>query len=168
MLCNSATPAYLFGLNLTAGYKQFDLSAIFSGAAKVARIYNDQVFGSFTGDASHPSTWWLDAWTPENSSSDVPRVWNDRNSNSDSRNVMSDFWVQNTSYLRIKNLQLGYTIPRSVIQKSGISNLRIYYSGENLFTFDALPINIDPEISSERASSYPLIRTHAVGINITF
>jgi TonB-linked SusC/RagA family outer membrane protein len=168
VLCNSATPAWLFGLNLNAGYRQFDLSAILSGAAKVARIYNDQVFGSFTGDASHPSTWWLDAWTPENSASDVPRVWNDRNSNSDSRNVMSDFWVQNTSYLRIKNLQLGYTIPRSVIQKSGISNLRIYYSGENLFTFDALPINIDPEISSERASSYPLIRTHAVGINLTF
>jgi TonB-linked SusC/RagA family outer membrane protein len=168
VLCNSTTPAYIFGLNLTGEYRQFDLSAILSGAAKVARIYNDQVFGSFTGDASHPSTWWLDAWTPENKNSDVPRIWNDRNSNSDSRNVMSDFWVQNTSYLRIKNLQLGYTFPKSFIRKSGISNLRVYYSGENLFTFDALPVNIDPEISSERASSYPLIRTHAIGVNVTF
>ena len=168
VLCNSATPAYIFGLNLTSGYRQFDLSAILSGAAKVARIYNDQVFGMFTGDASHPSTWWLDAWTADNKDSNVPRIWNDRNSNSDPRNIMSDFWVQNTSYLRIKNLQLGYTVPPALIRKSGIGNLRIYYSVENLLTFDALPINLDPEISSERASSYPLIRTQAVGINITF
>jgi TonB-linked SusC/RagA family outer membrane protein len=168
VICHSSTPVYLFGLNLNGGFKQFDLSLIWSGAAGVSRIYNDQVFGSFTGDASHPSTWWLDAWTPENQSADVPRIWNDRNSNSDSRNIMSTFWLQNTSYLRLKNLQLGYTVPSTITGRAGISNLRIYYSGENLFTFDALRVNLDPEIASERGSSYPLIQTHSIGVNVTF
>jgi TonB-linked SusC/RagA family outer membrane protein len=168
VVCNSTTPVYLFGFNLNVGYRQFDLSLIASGAAEVARIYNDQVFGSFTGDASHPATYWLDAWTSDNKDTDVPRIWNDRNSNSDSRNYMSTFWVQNTSYLRLKNLQVGYSVPSKVLQGAGISKLRVFYSAENLFTFDALPLRLDPETTSERASSYPLIQTHSFGVSLTF
>jgi TonB-linked SusC/RagA family outer membrane protein len=165
---NSTNPVYIFGMNLSAGYRQFDLSVIFAGAAKMARIYSQEAFGTFTGDASHPSSLWLDAWSPENTGASMPRIWNARSSNSDPQNVMSTFWLQNTSYLRLKNLQLGYTIPSKVVRKTGLEKVRIYYSAENLFTLDNMLINLDPETSSERASSFPLIKTHSIGLSFTF
>lgn len=76
--------------------------------------------------------------------------------------------MQNTSYLRLKNLQLGYTLPKSLTSGWGIENIRFYYSVENLFTIDGMKINIDPEATSQRLSSYPLLRTHAFGVNVTF
>jgi TonB-linked SusC/RagA family outer membrane protein len=168
VVCNSTNPAYIFGLNLSAGYKQFDLSLIFAGAAKMARLYSREAFGVFTGDASHPSTAWLDAWTPENTNASMPRIWEANSSNSDPANVMSTFWLQNTSYLRLKNLQVGYTVPPQLVRRVGLASARIYYSAENLFTIDDMPINLDPETNSERASSYPLIKTHSFGVNLTF
>ena len=68
----------------------------------------------------------------------------------------------------MKTFQLGYTFPKNWIEKCGIQNLRIYYSAENLLTFDSMPINVDPETVSERLSSYPLNKTHSFGVNITF
>ncbi|MDR1371180.1 MAG: TonB-dependent receptor [Dysgonamonadaceae bacterium] len=168
VLCNSTTPDYIFGLNLTAGYKQFDLSMVLSGVAGASRIYSNETFGTFRGDTSHPATYWLDAWTPENSKSDVPRIWNDVSSNSDPQNVMSTFWLQNTSFLRMKNLQLGYSFPESALKFLNVSKLRVFYSVENLFTLDTMPINLDPETNSERASSYPLVKTHSFGLSLTF
>jgi TonB-linked SusC/RagA family outer membrane protein len=168
VICNSTNPAYIYGLHLNLGYKNFDFATIFTGAAKVARIYNVEVFGAFRGDTSHPASIWLDAWTSENKDAKMPRIWNDVNSNSYPQNVMSTFWLQNTSYLRLKNLQIGYSLPSQWIKSGGISRLRVYYSAENVFTIDALPIKLDPETSSERGSSYPLIKTHSFGVNITF
>jgi TonB-linked SusC/RagA family outer membrane protein len=168
VIVNSTNPAYTFGLNLTGGYKQFDLSLIFAGAAKMSRIFSQEVFGAFRGDASHPASIWLDAWTLDNKDAAMPRIWNDVNSNSYPQNVMSTFWIQNTSYLRLKNVQLGYAVPARLLRGAGIAGLRIYYSVENLLTFDAMPISLDPETSSERASSFPLIKTHSFGVNLTF
>ena len=98
----------------------------------------------------------------------MPRIFTDTNSPSSSRNAQSTFWLQNTSYVRLKNLQLGYTLPKSLLSSVGIENVRFYYSVENLFTFDGMKINIDPEATSQRLSSYPLLRTHAFGVNVTF
>ncbi|MDR1403171.1 MAG: TonB-dependent receptor [Tannerellaceae bacterium] len=168
IVTNSTNPAFMFGLNLTGGYRNFDLSLIFSGAAKAARIFGQEAFGAFRGDASHPASIWLDAWTPENKNAKMPRIWNDVNSNSYPQNVMSTFWVQNTSYLRLKNLQVGYTFSPKLIKAAGLTGLRLYYSAENLFTLDSMLISLDPETSSERASSYPLIKTHSFGVNLTF
>lgn len=168
VISNSVNPAFIYGLSLNAGYKNFDLSVILSGAAKAGRIYNSEAFGSFQGDVSHPTTIWLDAWTPENTNAKMPRIYNSINSNSAPERVMSTFWLQNTSFIRLKNLQFGYSIPTSALNALGISNARIYYSAENLFTLDNIPINIDPENSSARASSYPLVQTHSVGVSLTF
>lgn len=168
VISNSVNPAYIFGLNINSGYKNFDLSLIFSGTAKAARIFNQEAFGSFQGDVSHPTTAWLDAWSPDNTNASMPRIFNATNSNSSPQRVMSTFWLQNTSFLRLKNLQLGYTIPTHLLQGIGASNVRFYYSAENLITFDNLPINIDPENNSARASAYPIIQTHSIGVNVTF
>lgn len=97
-----------------------------------------------------------------------PRVAESRKSPSEASNVMSDFWVINTSYLRLKTLQLGYTLPKSVLNAIGLSNVRVYYSAENLFTIDSMPLNVDPETVSSRLSSYPLVMTNSFGVNVTF
>ena len=98
----------------------------------------------------------------------LPRVAYDVTSPSLSSNVVSTFWLQNSSYLRMKNLQFGYTLPKNVIKSVGIENVRFYYSVENLFTIHNMLVNVDPEIGDERGSSFPLTQTHAFGVNVTF
>lgn len=169
IFCNSPEPAYTFGLNLNTAWKGFDLSMMFNGTAKVARLFDSrEVYGAFSGDAGHPATIWKNAWSETNHNADMPRLFTNTNSPSSSANSQSTFWLQDTSYLRLKNLQLGYTFPKTVLNALGVSNLRIYYSVENLLTIDNMKINIDPEATSQRLSSYPLLRTHAFGLNVSF
>lgn len=167
--CGSSDPKIIYGFNINAGWKGIDLSLMFNGAAGVKRLFDGyEVYGNFSGDAAHPATIWRDAWTPDNHDTSMPRIFYDTNSASSSRSVQSDFWLQDTSYLRLKNLQLGYTLPKGWLNSVGVENIRIYYSVENLLTFDKMKINIDPESTSQRLSSYPLLRTHAFGVNVTF
>lgn len=166
VLAGSTDPTVTFGLNLNAGYKGFDLSMMFSGAAGVHRMVDGGSVGNFSGDISHPASVWLDAWTPDNQDATMPRIYYMQNSPSASYNVMSTFWIQNTSYLRMKNLQLGYTIPAKILKPIGIESLRVYYSAENLFTLDNMFFDIDPENSG--TNEYPLLQTHSFGVNVTF
>ena len=167
--CGSSDPKIIYGFNINAGWKGIDLSLMFNGAAGVKRLFDGyEVYGNFSGAAAHPATIWRDAWTPDNHDASMPRIFYDTNSASSSRSVQSDFWLQDTSYLRLKNLQLGYTLPKGWLNSVGVENIRIYYSVENLLTFDKMKINIDPESTSQRLSSYPLLRTHAFGVNVTF
>ncbi len=167
--CGSSDPKIIYGFNINAGWKGIDLSLMFNGAAGVKRLFDGyEVYGNFSGDAAHPATIWRDAWTPDNHDASMPRIFYDTNSASSSRSVQSDFWLQDTSYLRLKNLQLGYTLPKGWLNSVGVENIRIYYSVENLLTFDKMKINIYPESTSQRLSSYPLLRTHAFGVNVTF
>lgn len=165
VLAGSTDPKLTYGLNLTAGYKGFDLSMTFTGAAGVSRLINKEVTGYFAGDDSHPATVWLDAWRPDNKNASMPRVSYDDTSNNYNT---STFWVQNASYLRMKNLQFGYSLPKTILKSVGIENVRFYYSAENLFTIHDMLVSVDPEISSERASHFPLTQTHAFGVNLTF
>ncbi len=98
----------------------------------------------------------------------MPRVFETGTSSSDMQKCMSTFWLWNTGYLRLKTLQVGYSLPAALLNKFGIRRVRFYYSGENLMTIDHLPFKTDPETTSERGSSYPLLRSHSVGVNISF
>lgn len=165
----STNPKFTYGFNLSAGWKNFDLLMTFNGAAGVNRLFDQhEVEGNFSGDAAHPATIWRDAWTETNHNAKMPRVFYATNSPSSYRSVKSDFWMHDVSYLRMKNLQLGYTIPRNILSSFGVESVRIYYSAENLLTFDKMDINVDPEATSGRLSSYPLLKTHAFGINVAF
>ncbi|WP_455621622.1 SusC/RagA family TonB-linked outer membrane protein [Parabacteroides sp.] len=168
VLSKSINPAVTFGLNLNVGYRDFDLTLNFTGAANVGRAFTKEAFGEFSGSAGHPSTAWLDSWTSTNRDASMPRVAESRKSPSEASTVMSDFWVMNTSYLRLKTLQLGYTLPKKALSAIGLTNVRFYYSAENLFTIDSMPLNVDPETVSSRLSSYPLIMTNSFGVNVTF
>ncbi|WP_329904246.1 TonB-dependent receptor [Porphyromonas pogonae] len=170
VMCNSTEPVYTFALNLNAGWKNFDLSLMFSGQAKASRLYDAyEVEGAFLGDSSHPATIWKKAWSETNKDhAKMPRLFYGTDSPSSARQVNSSFWLYSTDFIRLKNLQFGYNLPKSLITNWGLSNLRIYYSAENLFTIDRMRINVDPEATSGRLSSYPLLRTHSVGVNVTF
>lgn len=166
VLLGSTDPAWTFGLNLNAGYKGFDLSLMFSGAADVSRMFAQP--GDFNGDMSHPTTAWLDAWTPENKDAKMPRVAYEKKSPSHPWNNMSSFWIQNASYVRLQNLQFGYTFPTNWLKVLHVETLRVYYSAENLFTIDNMMVNIDPETMDTNGYGYPRLRTHSFGVSLTF
>lgn len=164
VLSGSSDPSYTFGLNLTAGYKNFDLSMMFTGVAGVKRYIDLWGFGGeFSGDDCHPNSIWLDSWTPDNKDAKMPRIAFNKGSNN---LEWSDFWLQDGSYVRLKNLQFGYTIPKNVLKPLGIENIRVYYSGENLLTFHKMMIDADPELGN--LYGFPINQTHAIGVNITF
>ncbi len=169
-IVGSSDPSWTFGLNLNAGWKGFDLSLAFQGTAGGHILLTKEAAGYFNGDASHPANVWLDAWTPENKNATMPRLYYNSNSPSDQSTCTSTFWLQNSSYLRLKNLQFGYTFSKKSrwMQKVGLDNLRIYYSAENLFTIHNMLVNTDPETTVERTSNYPLLKTHSFGLNVTF
>ncbi|MBD5347515.1 MAG: TonB-dependent receptor [Bacteroides sp.] len=166
IIAGSSDPKFTYGLTLNGGWKMFDLSVVFSGAADVYSYLDADVPGEFFGDMAHPATLWLDAWTPENKDAKMPRRFLERNSPSRPADINSTFWLQNNSYLRMKNLQFGFTLPAGWLKGAAIQNLRIYYTGENLLTIGKTKFGTDPESSG--ASTYPLLRTHSFGLTVTF
>ena len=167
----AADPSWTYGLNLNVGWKGFDLSMMFTGAAGGHIYLTDDGIGYFKGDDSHPASVWLDAWTPDNLDAKMPRIAYDKTS--PSLNYTTDLFLQNTSYLRMKNLQFGYTFHQNWLKKLGVQNLRVYYSAENLFTIHNMLVNFDPETpptagQGERGSNYPLSQVHSFGVNLTF
>ena len=104
-LYRTKDPKFTFGFNINVGYKNVDLSMNFNGAAGVGYAFTKEAFGEFSGSAGHPSTAWLDSWTPENKNASMPRIAEARVSPSEASNVLSDFWIMDTSYLRMKTIQ---------------------------------------------------------------
>ena len=117
-------------------------------------VYGNEIFNAnraytySTGTTFQKNRAVLNAWTPENTNAEWPRLFLEENSISSPQRVNSSFWCMNTNYLRIKNVNFGYTLPKTWTSKLGIANAKIYYTGENLFTFDSLPFNADPESPS--------------------
>ena len=112
----------------------------------------------FRDDPNHPLGLNLDSYYPR-------PVWG-----TDKNRVNQTRWVQDASYARLKNLQVGYTFPVKWTQKIGISNLRLFFSGENLYTLTKMTDIFDPETISGTSlgNVYPLSRTYAFGVNVTF
>ncbi len=161
----NGTPDWTFGLNAYAEWKGFDLSAFFQG------VYGADVFDATyrqdIASGNYP-TWVLSRWTGEGTSNRIPIL-----KQGDSKNwVCSDIYIQDGSYLRLKNLTLGYTLPRQMTRKIGLDRFRVFGMAENLFTWTRY-WGFDPEIGSGSTSLgvdygvYPQARTFTVGFNIT-
>lgn len=161
-------PDWSFGLNINADWKNFDLSMFFQGTQG-----NDIFDLSTRGDLPNVNrpAWILDRWVGEGTSNKIPRMTaEDPNGNW----ISSDLYIKDGSYLRLKNVQLGYTLPQAISQKASISKFRIFVSGENLLTFTKYD-GFDPEMASGGYTTigvdrgiYPQSRTVSVGANITF
>lgn len=164
---SSEQPKFTFGLTLNASYKNWDASVLLQGACGVSRYFNEEMFGEFIGDASHPATAWFDAWSEDNPNGTFPRII-ESDYTASYPDTPSSFWFFSTNYLRFKNIQLGYTLPGKWMNRIGVSRARLYFSGENLLTIDDLPVDIDPESPSGRGSHYPQVSTFSFGVNLTF
>jgi len=179
----SFLPDFTYGLNLTANYKFFDISVLFQGV-QGGDIYSG--IGVYAGAFRWPLGGSLrayeDAWTAENPSTTNPRIkWSDPNDNS----RVSRRWIQDGSYLRLKNINLGYEIPADVISRKtngAISKFRVYVAAQNLLTFTKYNLGYDPEIGMKLGSNrgagnltngidygqYPAARSFILGLQLGF
>lgn len=169
--CGSGIPALEVNLNFSASYKGFDLSAVL-GSAWGYKIYNgNKYFYEGMNSGSNFLTSTLNAWTPQKTGTRVSRaIFNDPNGNLKE----SDRFIEKGDFIRLRQLQLGYTLPKTMMRKVFIERLRFYVSAENLFTLTGYD-GIDPEFSRESVLStgidkliYPFTRSFTLGAQLTF
>ena len=163
----SRFPEYSFGANLGINYKGFDFSMFWSGAANVTRMLGEIYRIAFgpTNDRSLLNYMAEGRWTPDNAdNAEYPRL---TLANSRHNTKVSDFWLRDASYIRLKNAQLGYNFKGRFLSNLGVSNLRVYANGYNLLTFDKLKIT-DPESNTADDSRYPLMKIYNFGIKVDF
>jgi len=161
----NTSPRYNFGFNLGAQWKGFDLSAFFQGTGKRNMlIYSYSI-------VPYVQTWrsaWVvntDYWTPTNQNAPFPRLYTGGTQNT----VVSSHWVQNASYIRLKNLQLGYTLPKSLTDKVKLQAVRIFFTGQDLWEKNGMWYKYyDAENPNNASFNYPFFRSYAFGLNVTF
>ena len=162
----SSIPKYTYGLTLNLDYKNFDL-LIFTQGAAGNKIFQGLRRLDITN--ANYQTKALERWTGEGTSNTFPRLSNSDNNNNFSN--PSDFYLEKGDYFRVKTVQLGYTLPQDVIGQFGLSRLRVYLTGENLFTFTKYT-GYDPEIGGGvfgiDRGYYPQATTGIVGVNLQF
>ena len=157
-------PTFTYGASLGLRWKQLDLSLLLQGVGDYKVYYNNQAFRFVAVMGQSLNKDITDhAWTPENPyGSKYPILRN----NADGRNnIASDALVHNAAYLRCKNLQLGYTLPKHLSRRVAIERLKVYGSIDNLFTVTRFP-GLDPEVGA--TVGYPVVRQYSVGIDISF
>jgi TonB-linked SusC/RagA family outer membrane protein len=164
-------PTFTGGLSLSLEYKNIDLSLLVQGATGAERAYTE--FSGEAGNFRMDNV--IGRWTPENIDAKKPRAWNRT-----SQYWMADgwpnntYWVRNSNYMRLKNLEIGYSLPQTFLKKFGLEAFRVYASGLNLLTLTGLK-DFDPESPNTAPGSiwvnsqvYPLNKTLSFGLTVTF
>lgn len=163
-IIGNSTPRYSYGITAGFDYKGFDFEMFWQGIGKRDYWLGDSQFWGFTDEWCTPLTSSLDYWTEDNRDAYFPRL-HHYGVNGGNHQV-STRYLQNAAYLRLKNVVLGYTIPRSITEKVKISRLRVFVQGENLLTFTPLIDSYDPETLNNM--TYPINKKISVGLNLTF
>ncbi|MDE7126368.1 MAG: SusC/RagA family TonB-linked outer membrane protein, partial [Bacteroidales bacterium] len=157
-------PRFTYGINLGVSWNRFEFSMLLQETGYNPVYYNNQAFRFVTVMGQSLNKDITDnAWTQDNPYDSIYPVL--RNSSNGKNNIASDAFVHDASYLRCKNIQLGYTIPQRISKKFFVRNLKVYASIDNLFTITKFP-GLDPEISA--TVGYPAVRQYSVGINLSF
>ncbi|WP_207766405.1 SusC/RagA family TonB-linked outer membrane protein [Siphonobacter curvatus] len=172
----NSTPRYQYGVRLGADWKGFDFNMFWQGVGKRELWPSGGIFipGFNPNDAMYAHQ--MDYWTEENPNAFYPRPTNTGQSNNTQNFLIQSKYLLNMAYLRLKNMTLGYTLPKTLTERIRIERCRVYVNGENLLTFDNLSIPIDPEVAYLNASSqpatfgrvYPYRRTFSFGLQLTF
>ncbi len=154
-------PMFQGGINISAQYKDFDLTILFQGAAGAKQYVS-------AGEMGNIGNYLLDIyenrWTIDNPSSVHPRIANRSDQYYSNNNT---YWLRSTDYIRLKNFEIGYSLPQKWGSKVGIKNLRVYASGINILTFDKLKV-FDPETSNSQGQYYPQSKIINFGANVKF
>lgn len=154
-------PMFQGGINLGGQYKNFDLTVLIQGAAGARQYIGTGEMGNI---GNYLSDIYENRWTIDNPSDVHPRIANRSDQYYSNNNT---YWLRSSDYLRLKNFELGYTIPETIGKKVGFSSMRVYASGVNLFTIDKLKI-YDPENTNNNGQYYPQSRVMNLGLNIKF
>lgn len=158
-------PRYEFSFHLGGSWKSIDFSALFQGVGKRNFYLDGEVFQPFRDSWSNYSyTYFSDYWTPENPNALLPRLYAGTKHNYQ----YSSHWLQNAAYIRLKNLQVGYTLNPEWTRKVKIEKLRVYFSGENMFEFSKMFRYFDPELNKVAGYMYPIMRNYSLGVNVVF
>lgn len=161
----NSSPTFTGGINLNAGYKGFDLSALIQGATGGLQMIGI----TESGDIGNYLDWsYQNRWSIDNPSDEYPRLSN-RNTayyQDGSKALNNSYWVRNNNYLRLKNIELGYTINPEITNRIGVKGLRMYMNGINLFTIDKIKI-WDPESTNTSGQYYPQAKVINFGIKAT-
>ncbi|MCC8094186.1 MAG: TonB-dependent receptor [Tannerellaceae bacterium] len=163
-IIGNSTPRFTFGITAGFEYKNFDFEMFWQGVGKRDYMFESSSvhFWGFTSEWDAPVKAALDYWTPENTDAYFPRPnWN----NSGDR-VSSDRYIQNAAYARLKNLTVGYTFPKNIMNKYNIGKLRVYFACENLLTITKMIDSFDPETLNNM--TYPINRKYSIGFNLIF
>lgn len=162
------TPRYMYGLGIDLNWKNFDFSLFLQGVAKRDVWIGSNYFWGIVGDEwqSSPFTVHANRWSEGNPGGYFPRFY--MNGENGKNQVTQTRYLQNAAYMRIKNLQIGYTLPTKIASRAFLQRARIYFSVDNLATFTKLQKTFDPELALSDAKIYPLSRTYSCGVNFTF
>lgn len=180
-IIGNSTPRYLFGVDINAAWKGFDFRAFFQGVGK-RDYWTDMT--EFLFGANGKGLWFLagiretydyfrddNTWSVQNGYQQANKdAWLPRVAFSNKNLQTQTRYLLNAAYMRLKNLQLGYTVPRSITQRWKIDNLRIFFSADNVFTITDMPKQFDPEMmgtGASRSNGYPLSKTFSFGLNVT-
>ena len=158
----SNIPTFTGGLSINLQYKAFDLSVLVQGAAGAVNYISTESgeIGNFLESFAK------DRWTPDNPNASGPRTFNRGNEYWVAR--ANTWWLKKTDYVRVKTLQVGYSLPSRINNRLGIQNLRVYISGYNLLTYTPDYKDFDPELSSGSGQGYPLQKVLTAGVSLTF
>ncbi len=162
-------PDVTYGINIGMGYKNWDFSALMQGVAGVDIWSETKFFTQSYPRTNNQNTVVLNAWTPQNPSETIPRALPQPLSDNDR---VSDFFIEDGSYFRLKNVQLGYSFPQHTRDRmGGLTKFRLYFSGQNLFTITGYDdVGFDPEIGANGIDNvvYPQARAMTLGLQIGF
>ncbi|WP_206614357.1 SusC/RagA family TonB-linked outer membrane protein [Chitinophaga barathri] len=166
MNASSIMPKYTFGFGFNVDWKGISLTTAWQGVAGVKVYPRANLAYPFVNGANATWEWTRDTWTPENPGARLPVLTTGGTGNFTN---LSDFWLRDGSYLRMKNVQLAYALPASLLQKVKISRVSVYVNAENLLTISRYK-DLDPESLLNRNDlyTYPMLKTFTGGINVTF
>lgn len=170
----SPVPEVIYGLSFGADWKGFDCSALFQGASNVSIKYFGRSLWPFVNGYESAKEFVLERWTHERYDAgepiNFPRLSLSPNKDTDNNYRDSDFWIRDASYLRLKNVEIGYTFNIDLIKRMGLESVRLYLSGSNLFTWSNV-IDLDPEAPSRAGNveinTYPLQKIYNIGLNVS-
>ena len=161
-------PNFIYGFGISAQWKGIDVNVLFQGAGKstfciegyTVYPFSEKDWGNILTDVVESNRWILGE--NEDPNAEYPRLSYGGNSNN---YRASTYWMRNGSYLRLKNLEIGYSLPKNWVNKIRLNNIRIYFLGTNLLTFSQFKL-WDPELGSSNGQQYPLSRSYTLGLTV--
>ncbi|EOZ95331.1 TonB-dependent receptor [Indibacter alkaliphilus LW1] len=164
VIIGSTIPRYTYGLNVNSSFRNFSMNLFIQGVGKADGYLHGRAIQPFYSGASAFEVH-KDYWTPENPNATFPRLtWGDAGNNYQH----SSFWMRDASYLRLKNIQFGYNLPRQFTERMKIGSARFYVNGQNLLTIDNFWPGYDVETPVGTGTNYPIVKIYTLGVDVVF